>query len=160
MALKVIWWADLRGQAILPPGSRATSRPIIYSLVRRASVDTFSLPSLLPLVLLPSITRLATLFRCYVIATEQDAPIVNWQLLLYIAQLLRYEIIARSGLQSSYLFICTIILVIFLNTNICSLSLSPMFLTHNFYDVRSKNWYFSIYLVASIASTQRDANLL
>lgn len=39
-------------------------------------------------------------------------------------------------------------------------SLSPMFLTHNFYDVRSKNWYFSIYLVESIASTQRDANLL
>jgi hypothetical protein len=44
MVLKVIWQADLRGQAILPLSSRATSRPIIYSLVCRASVDTFLLP--------------------------------------------------------------------------------------------------------------------
>lgn len=43
--MKVIWRTDLRGRAILPPGSR--DRPIIYSLVCRASVDTFSSPSLL-----------------------------------------------------------------------------------------------------------------
>lgn len=70
--MKVIWRSDLReGERFFRP---AVGRPIIYSLVCRASVDTFSSPSLLsdardrdffPLALSSIITRLTTLTRLY-----------------------------------------------------------------------------------------------